>query len=39
MYIFLWSCSPKRIMTSSFLMRSLDHTQRRTKVDRTPLDE
>jgi len=26
-------------MASSFLMRLLDHTQRRTTVGRTPLDE
>jgi len=26
-------------MASSFLMRFLDHTQRRTTVGRTPLDE
>ena len=40
-YIFfflLWRCDPTRVMTSSFL-RYLDHTQRRTTVGRTPLDE
>jgi hypothetical protein len=35
---FLWRCDPTRVMASSFL-RFLDHTQRRTTVDRTPLDE
>ena len=34
-----WHCSPTRAMTSSFLMRFLDHTQRRTTFGRTPLDE
>jgi hypothetical protein len=34
----LWRCDPTRVMTSSFL-RSLDHTQRRRTVGRTPLDE
>ena len=34
-----WRWSPTRIMASSFLMRFLDHTQRRTTVGRTPLDE
>jgi len=34
----LWRCDPTRVMASSFLM-FLDHTQRRTKVGRTPLDE
>ena len=34
----LLHCGPTRVMTSSFL-RSLDHTQRRTTVGRTPLDE
>ena len=38
-YIFLWRYSPTRVMTSSFLMRFLDHTKRRTTVGRTPLDE
>ena len=33
-----WRCGPTRAMASSFL-RFLDHTQRRTTVDRTPLDE
>ena len=31
-------CGPTRVMTSSFL-RFLDHTQRRSTVGRTPLDE
>jgi len=35
---FLWRCGPTRAMTSSFT-RFLDHTQRRTTVGRTPLDE
>ena len=35
---FLWRCCPTLAMASSFL-RFLDHTQRRTTVDRTPLDE
>jgi len=35
---FLWRCGPKRTMASS-LLRFLDHTQRRTTVGRTPLDE
>ena len=35
---FLWRCGPTPAMTSSFL-RFLDHTQRRTTVGRTPLDE
>jgi len=35
----LWRCSPTRAMTSSFLMRFLDYTQRRTTIGRTPLDE
>ena len=33
-----WRCSPMRTMASSFT-RFLDHTQRRTTVGRTPLDE
>jgi hypothetical protein len=37
-YIFLWRCQPTRVMAYSFL-RFLDHTQRRTTVGRTPLDE
>jgi hypothetical protein len=36
--ILLWRCEPTRVMASSFL-RFLDHTQRRTTVGRTPLDE
>jgi hypothetical protein len=35
---FLWRCDPTQVMASSFLM-FLDHTKRRTKVGRTPLDE
>ena len=35
---FLWRYNPTRVMTSSFL-RILDHTQRRSTVGRTPLDE
>jgi hypothetical protein len=35
---FLWHCDPTRVIVSSFL-RFLDHTQRRTTVGRTPLDE
>jgi hypothetical protein len=38
MYFFLWRCAPTRVMASSFL-RFLDHTQRRTTVGRTSLDE
>ena len=38
MLFFLWRCDSTRVMTSSFL-RFLDHTQRRTTVGRTPLDE
>ena len=37
-FFFLWRCDPARVMASSFL-RFLDHTQRRTTVGRTPLDE
>ena len=36
---FLWRCDPTRVMASSFLRGFLDHTQRRTTVGRTPLDE
>jgi hypothetical protein len=35
---FLWRCDPARVMTSSFL-RFIDHTQRRSTVGRTTLDE
>ena len=35
---FFWRNSPQWARASSF-MRFLDHTQRRTTVDRTPLDE
>ena len=34
----LWRCDPTRVMAYSSL-RFLDHTQRRTTVGRTPLDE
>jgi hypothetical protein len=34
----LWRCDPARVMASSFL-RFLDHTQRRTTVGRTSLNE
>ena len=37
--LFPWRCSPTRAMASSFLMRFLYHTQRRTTFCRTPLDE
>jgi len=37
-YFLLWRCDPTRVMASSFL-RFLDHTQRRTTVGRSPLDE
>ena len=37
-FFFLWRCGPTRAMASSF-MRFLYHTQRRTTVCRTPLDE
>ena len=36
--LLLWRCDPTRVMASSFL-RFLDHTQRRTTIGRTPLDE
>jgi hypothetical protein len=36
MYYFSWLCSAEWAMTSSFT-RFLGHTQRRAKVDRTPL--
>ena len=39
LFILLWHCSPTRSMASSFSMRFLDHTQRRTTVGRSPLDE
>ena len=35
---FLWRCDPTRAMNTPVL-RFLDHTQRRTTVGRTPLDE
>jgi hypothetical protein len=34
----LWRCDPTQVLASSCL-RFLDHTQRRTRVGRTPLDE
>ena len=37
-FFWLWLCDPTRVMASSFT-RFLDHTQRRTTVRRTPLDE
>ena len=37
-FISLWRCGPTLAMASPFL-RFLDHTQRRTTVGRTPLDE
>jgi len=37
-FFFLWRCDPTRVMASSF-SRFLDHTQRRTTIGRTPLDE
>ena len=38
LHFFLWRWDPTRVMASSFL-RFLDHTQQRTTVGRTPLDE
>ena len=38
LFFFLWRCGPTRARASSFL-RFLYHTQRRTTVSRTPLDE
>jgi len=38
LHFFLWRCEPTRVMASSFFM-FLDHTQRRSTVGRTPLDE
>ena len=37
-FISLWRCDPTRVMASSFL-RFLDHTQRRTIVGRTAMDD
>ena len=37
-FFFLWRCGPTRAVASSFF-RFLDHTQRRTTVGRTLLDE
>ena len=37
-FFFLWRCSPRQAMASSFL-RLLDHTQWRTTACTTPLDE
>ena len=36
--LFLWRCGPTLAMASTFL-RFLDHTQRRIRVSKTPLDE
>ena len=38
LFFLLWHCDPTWVMASSFF-RFLDHTQRRTTVGRTPLDE
>ena len=38
-FFFLWRCDPTRVMASSFLRFPRSHTQRRTTVRRTPLDE
>ena len=38
LFFLLWRCDPTLVMASSFL-RFLDHTQRRSTVGRTPLDE
>jgi hypothetical protein len=38
LFFFGWRCDPTRVMASSFL-RFLDHTQQRTTVGRTHLDE
>jgi hypothetical protein len=38
LFCFLWRCDPTRVMASSFL-KFLNHTQRRTTVGRTPLEE
>jgi len=37
-FFLMWLCDPTRVMAFSFL-RFLDHTQRRTTVGRTSLDE
>jgi len=37
-FSFFWRCDPMRVIASSF-MRFLDHTQQRTTVGGTPLDE
>ena len=37
-FFFLWRRDPERVMASLFF-RFLDHTQRRTTVGRTPVDE
>ena len=37
-FFFLWRCDPTPVMASSFLM-FLDHTQQRTTVGKSPLDE
>jgi hypothetical protein len=36
-FFLLWRCDPTRVMAS--FLRFLDHTQRRTIIGRTPLDE
>jgi len=38
LFFFLWFCGQTRVMASSFT-RFLDHTQRRTTLGRTPLEE
>jgi hypothetical protein len=38
LFIFMWRCDPTRVIASS-LLKFLDHTQRRTTVGRTPMDE
>ena len=38
-FFLLWRCDPTRVMASSFLRFARSHTQRRTTVGRTPLDE
>jgi hypothetical protein len=37
-FFFTWRCSPAPAMASSFT-RFLDHTQRRTTIGKTPLDQ
>jgi hypothetical protein len=38
LFYFVWLCSPARAMAPSY-HEILNHTQRRTTVDRIPLDE